>query len=70
LEFYISNEETHKQNIRDGGLAGDFRLCILIPFKSWVLIELKMFVVGRSSCTEPTAAEHCLAKEVHNIYKS
>jgi hypothetical protein len=42
VEFYISNEETLNQNIRDGGLTGDFRLCMLIPFKSWDLMELKM----------------------------
>ena len=37
VEFYISNKETRNQNIRDGGLTGDF-----IPFKSWDLMELKM----------------------------
>lgn len=70
VEFYISNEETRNQNIRDGGLTGDFRLRMLIPFKSWDLMELKMLVVGHSFCTEPSASEHCSAKEVHNIYES
>jgi hypothetical protein len=42
MEFYISNEKTCNQNIHDGGLTGDFRLCMLIPFKSWDLMELKM----------------------------
>jgi hypothetical protein len=42
VEFYISNEETRNQNICDGGLTGDFRLRMLIPFKSWDLMELKM----------------------------
>lgn len=42
VEFYISSEETRNQNIRDGGLTGDFRLRMLIPFKSWDLMELKM----------------------------
>jgi hypothetical protein len=34
VEFYISTEEIRNQNIRDGGLVSDFRLCMLIPFKS------------------------------------
>jgi hypothetical protein len=38
VEFYISNEETRKQNI----LGGDFTLRMLIPFKSWDLMELEM----------------------------
>lgn len=45
VEFYISTEEIRKQNIRDGGLVGDFRLRMLIPFKSWPLLELKMLDV-------------------------
>jgi hypothetical protein len=65
VEFYISNEEIGKGNNRDGGLTGDFRLRML-PFKSWDLMELKMWVGGCSFCTEPTMAEHCLAKEVHD----
>ena len=42
VELYISNEETRNQNICDGGLTGDFMLRMLIPFKSWDLMELKM----------------------------
>lgn len=42
MEFYISNEEIRNQNIRDGGLTGEFRLRMLILFKSWDLMELKM----------------------------
>ena len=49
---------------------GDFRLRMLNHFKSWDLMELKMLVDGRSFCTEPTAAEHFSAKEVHNKYES
>ena len=42
MEFYISTEEIRNQNICDGGLVRDFRLRMLIPFKSWDLMELKM----------------------------
>ena len=42
VEFYISNEETRNQNIHGGGLTWDFRLGMLIPFKSCDLMELEM----------------------------
>jgi hypothetical protein len=42
VEIYISNEETHNDNISEGGLTGDFTLHMLIPFKSWDIMELKM----------------------------
>ena len=42
VEFYVSTAEIRNQNIRAGGSDGDFRLRMLIPLKSWPLMELQM----------------------------
>ena len=42
MEFYISNEKIRNENNSDGGLTGDFMLRMLIPIKSWDIMELIM----------------------------
>lgn len=42
VEFYISTEKIRNKNNSDRGMTGDFRLRMLIPFKSWDIMELKM----------------------------
>ena len=42
VEFYIGTEAIRNHKLRGGGLTGDTRLRLLIPFKSWDVLELKM----------------------------